>query len=97
MSINPDATIMDEPTRAAQVDKPVSSHTAAASLSAAEKSTRLNSPTVIDTNQAPGLKSVMDMAVWRLNFLEWNARAEAFDHPVLATTATNLIQNPSAP
>ena len=48
MSINPDATIMDEPTRAAQVDKPVSSHTAAASLSAAEKSTRLNSPTVID-------------------------------------------------
>jgi tetratricopeptide (TPR) repeat protein len=56
-----------------------------------------NSPTVIDTNQAPGLKSVMDMAVWRLNFLEWNARAEAFDHPVLATTATNLIQNPSAP
>jgi hypothetical protein len=39
----------------------------------------------------------MDMAAWRLNFLEWNARAEVFDHPVLATTATNLLQNPSAP
>lgn len=47
----------------------------------------------LGTNLTPNLKSVMDMAAWRLNFLEWNERAEAFNHQVVATTSTNLNQN----
>lgn len=43
------------------------------------------------TNLSPSLKAVVDMAGWRLNFLEWNARAEVFNHSAVATaTATNL-------
>lgn len=48
-----------------------------------------NAPPVLDTNQAPGLKSVKEMAAWRLNFLEWNERAETFNHPALAAAGTN--------
>lgn len=44
-------------------------------------------------NLAPGLQSLLDMASWRLNFLEWNARAEPFVHQTVATTSTNLNQN----
>ena len=49
----------------------------------------------LGTNLPPSLKSVVDMATWRLNFLEWNARAEPFVHPTIATLNTNL--NPSLP
>lgn len=47
----------------------------------------------LGTNLTPNLKSIMDMASWRLNFLEWNQRAEAFDHQTVATTSTNLNSN----
>jgi len=42
------------------------------------------------TNLSPSLKAVVDMAGWRLNFLEWNHRAEVFNHPNVATAETNL-------
>jgi tetratricopeptide (TPR) repeat protein len=42
------------------------------------------------TNLSPSLKAVVDMASWRLNFLEWNHRAEAFTHETAALTTTNL-------
>lgn len=46
------------------------------------------------TNITPSLQSVIDMAGWRLNFLEWQARAEPFVHPTIAaTTTTNLNSN----
>jgi tetratricopeptide (TPR) repeat protein len=52
-----------------------------------------NSTPSINTSLTPSLKSVLDMAAWRLNFLEWNARAEPFIHQTLATTSTNLNLN----
>lgn len=40
---------------------------------------------------SPSLKAVVDMAGWRLHFLEWNGRAEAFNRTAVATaTTTNL-------
>ena len=47
----------------------------------------------LGTNVSPSLKSVMDMASWRLNFLEWNERAESFNHQSIATINTNLNVN----
>jgi len=47
----------------------------------------------LGTNLTPNLKSIMEMASWRLNFLEWNQRAEAFNHQTVATTSTNLNSN----
>jgi tetratricopeptide (TPR) repeat protein len=49
----------------------------------------------LGTNLAPSLKSVLEMATWRLNFLEWNERAEVFVRPSVATTgaSTNLNLN----
>jgi tetratricopeptide (TPR) repeat protein len=42
------------------------------------------------TNLTPNLKSVLDMAAWRLNFLEWNGRAEDFNRQdVAAASGTN--------
>lgn len=35
----------------------------------------------LGTNAAPGLKSVLDMARWRLDFLQFQSRAEAFVYP----------------
>jgi tetratricopeptide (TPR) repeat protein len=40
------------------------------------------------TNLTPDLKSVVDMARWRLQFLEWNERAEAFNRQTIAATGT---------
>jgi len=45
------------------------------------------------TNTSPGLKSVVEMAGWRLNFLEWNERAGAIARPAVASTNTNLTSN----
>ena len=39
------------------------------------------------------LKSVMDMAAWRLNFLEWNQRAEPVIHPIATLVSTNQTAN----
>ena len=40
---------------------------------------------------SPSLKAVVDMAGWRLHFLEWNGRAELFNRTTVATaTTTNL-------
>jgi len=52
-----------------------------------------NAVPVSGTNLAPNLKSVVDMASWRLNFLEWNQRAEVFNRQSIATTSTNLNSN----
>ena len=35
----------------------------------------------LGTNLSPGLKSVVDMAQWRLNFLQWQERADRFKAP----------------
>jgi hypothetical protein len=47
----------------------------------------------VGTNLTPSLKSVMDMASWRLKFLEWNERAEPLVHQTVATATTNLNSN----
>jgi tetratricopeptide (TPR) repeat protein len=44
-------------------------------------------------NLSPSLKAVVDMASWRLNFLEWNARAESFNHQAVASTATTNLNS----
>jgi tetratricopeptide (TPR) repeat protein len=47
----------------------------------------------IGTNVAPGLQSVVEMARWRLNFLEWQNRAENFTAPggqAILSNNTNL-------
>jgi tetratricopeptide (TPR) repeat protein len=46
----------------------------------------------LGTNISPGLQSVVEMARWRLNFLEWQNRAENFTQPdgqANLTTNTN--------
>jgi tetratricopeptide (TPR) repeat protein len=47
----------------------------------------------LGTNLTPSLKSVMDMAAWRLNFLEWSERTEPLVNQTVATTSTNLYVN----
>jgi hypothetical protein len=47
---------------------------------------------VSGTNTSPSLKAVVEMANWRLNFLQWNVRAEAFNHDGAAATNLNLSQ-----
>jgi tetratricopeptide (TPR) repeat protein len=47
----------------------------------------------LGTNLTPNLKSIEDMAAWRLKFLEWNQRVEPFARPTVATTSTNLNLN----
>ena len=44
----------------------------------------------LGTNLAPGLKSVVEMAQWRLNFLQWHERAEQFNPPQI-NPATNSL------
>ena len=47
----------------------------------------------LGTNTSPGLKSVMEMARWRLNFLEWQGQADEFNQPGernASLTSTNL-------
>jgi hypothetical protein len=47
------------------------------------------------------LQSVLDMAAWRLSFLEWSDRAMQFNHPVMAnaesSATTNLNPNVNPP
>ena len=48
----------------------------------------------LGTNLSPGLKSVVEMSRWRLNFLEWQTRAEGFNRSAGKNnfnTNTNLI------
>jgi tetratricopeptide (TPR) repeat protein len=55
-----------------------------------------NAAPQLGTNLTPGLKSVVDMAQWRLDFLQWHERAEEFTRPVdqpPAGTNTDLTQN----
>jgi tetratricopeptide (TPR) repeat protein len=47
-----------------------------------------NAAPLVATNLSPSLKAVVEMAGWRLNFLEWNERAAAFNHQTIATAAT---------
>ena len=65
----------------------------------AEEAYRLvltNAAAATDTNLPPDLKSVVDMAAWRLHFLDWNAHATAFNHETVASVATtNRTNNPS--
>ena len=50
-----------------------------------------NSAPELGTNLTPGLKSVVEMAQWRLGFLQWHERAEEFTRPVENSSAnTNL-------
>jgi tetratricopeptide (TPR) repeat protein len=49
----------------------------------------------LGTNASPGLKAVADMAQWRLNFLQFQDRAEDFNRPK-TTVSTNLNATPSS-
>ena len=52
-----------------------------------------NAAPQLGTNVSPGLQSVVAMARWRLNFLEWQNRAENFTQPAGKTifnSNTNL-------
>ena len=49
-----------------------------------------NSVSQLGSNLSPGLKSVVDMAQWRLNFLVWHDRAEQTIRPPVKTPDTNL-------
>jgi tetratricopeptide (TPR) repeat protein len=54
-----------------------------------------NAATAATTNLAPDLKSVVDMAGWRLRFLEWNEQAADFTSQTVAVANTNSPNNPS--
>ena len=50
----------------------------------------------LGTNLSPGLKSVVDMAQWRLNFLQWQERADRFKtapEKNLTNSPVNLSKN----
>jgi len=47
----------------------------------------------LGTNLTPNLKSIGEMAAWRLHFLEWNERAEPFVHQAVTPNSTNLNLN----
>jgi tetratricopeptide (TPR) repeat protein len=47
----------------------------------------------IGTNTSPGLKSVVEMARWRLNFLEWQNQAQEFNQSA-SRTSSNSDNNP---
>ena len=50
-----------------------------------------NAAPLAATNLSPSLKAVVDMASWRLNFLQWHDRADAFNQiSAAATINTNL-------
>jgi tetratricopeptide (TPR) repeat protein len=49
-----------------------------------------NAAPVAGTNLSPDLKSVLDMAGWRLNFLEWSGRAQPYTPSAVASTGTNF-------
>jgi tetratricopeptide (TPR) repeat protein len=50
-----------------------------------------NTAPQLGTNVTPGLKAVVDMAQWRLNFLQFQDRADTFVRPKTdSTTNTNL-------
>jgi tetratricopeptide (TPR) repeat protein len=55
-----------------------------------------NAAPALGTNLTPGLKSVVDMAQWRLDFLQWQEHAEEFVRPpaekIPASTNLNLSQ-----
>ncbi len=53
-----------------------------------------NAAPTLGTNVSPGLKAVADMAQWRLNFLQFQDRAEDFNRPK-TTATTNLNVTPS--
>ena len=48
-----------------------------------------NAAPTLGTNVSPGLQTVADMARWRLNFLQFQARAEEFTRPK-TLESTNL-------
>lgn len=52
-----------------------------------------NAAPSLGTNLTPNLKAVKEMAGWRLNFLEWNERADAFNHQTGTVASTNLSLN----
>lgn len=50
-----------------------------------------NTVSQLGPNLSPGLKSVVDMARWRLNFLQWQDRADQFNHAAeVSAPHTNL-------
>jgi tetratricopeptide (TPR) repeat protein len=50
----------------------------------------------LGTNNTPALKAVLDMARWRINFLQWQTNADAVDHS-LSISATSLNATNQSP
>jgi tetratricopeptide (TPR) repeat protein len=48
-----------------------------------------NSAVALGTNTTANLKSVAEMAQWRLDFLQWQQRADEFNQRPVISTATN--------
>jgi tetratricopeptide (TPR) repeat protein len=44
--------------------------------------------TEVGTNATPGMQAIFDMAKWRINFLDWQQKAQAADLAVAATDAS---------
>jgi tetratricopeptide (TPR) repeat protein len=51
----------------------------------------------LGTNASPSLKAVFDMARWRVNFIEWQAKAEEANRRLHDTNSTNAPETASLP
>jgi len=47
----------------------------------------------LGTNATPALKTVIDMARWRANFIQWQTNAEALDHSLVRSSGTTNSPN----
>ena len=56
----------------------------------------LNREPELGTNATPGLKAVLDMARWRIGFIGWQDKAEAANHYLASSLATNAPSSAAA-
>ncbi|HTI99842.1 MAG TPA: tetratricopeptide repeat protein [Dongiaceae bacterium] len=56
----------------------------------------ISAETTVGTNASPGLKAVFDMARWRINFLNWESKAEAANRSLMSD-GTNATPPAAAP
>ncbi|HXS69101.1 MAG TPA: hypothetical protein VN761_09685, partial [Candidatus Polarisedimenticolia bacterium] len=55
----------------------------------------------LGTNASPGLKAIVDMARWRINFIQWQGRAENInealkDDPAAKSASTDPVPSKTA-
>jgi tetratricopeptide (TPR) repeat protein len=57
----------------------------------------LSRETELGTNTTPGLKAILDMARWRMNFVGWQSRADNINHALTPPSSTKRAANDARP